>query len=140
MLKVVQLEEIETLLLQLPNFVREQLQRDVEFPSHVDQWLVALEASLSASRLHQAANIAALRSELVAVELGHMPAEIRVRGRPTRSKLLSAMASGCLKRATDVVTPLAAENRARFSEAERILSQVIVAALSSGLIEHADGS
>lgn len=135
MLRIVQLEELETLLLELPAIVQQQAQRSPDFSMRVRDWLTALEGVLAANRLHQAGVIATLRSELIATEQGQLPAELKFRGRPTRSRVLNSVASQCLQRAADVVTLLITENRSRVTESERVSRQVVAAGLSRGLID-----
>lgn len=134
MLSIVHLEEIESLLLKLPTLVQQQEQRNPEFPTRVRDWLTALERVFVANRLHQAGGIAAIRSALIAAEQGQVPAEVKFRGRPTRSRVLNTVASQCLQQATAMSTALAGEHRTRITEAERIARQVVAAAVSRNLV------
>lgn len=138
MLSIVHLEEIEGLLLQLPGLVRQQEEHAVDYVKQAGLWLAALEQSFTANRLYQAGNIAVLRSGLVAVEQGQVPAGLEFRSPPTRGKLLSAAAAQALQRAAEVATQLLAENRPRITEAERVAQQIIAAALARGLIPARD--
>jgi hypothetical protein len=132
-LRIVHLEEIEALLLQLPGLVQQQDQRNPEFSARVRNWLTALEGVLIANRLHQAGGVAAIRSSLIAAEHGQIPADLKFRGQPTRSRVLNSVASQCLQQAAALATTLVSENRARVSEAERITRQVVAAGMSRGL-------
>lgn len=134
MLRIMQAEEIASLLLLLPDLVRQQERRSAEFVPNASEWLNSLEGVFAASRLYQSGSIAMLRSSLVAVEQGHLPAGLQFRGRQTRSRVVGAVASQALQRAADMASTLIAENQARFAEAERVAQQVVAAALSRGLI------
>lgn len=133
MLRIVHLEEIEALLLSLLALVEQQDQRNPEFPAQVRDWLTKLEAVLMANRLYQAGGVAAIRSSLIAAEQGQVPGDLKFRGRPTRSRVLSAAASQCLQQAVALTNTLVVENRARISEAERVTRQIVTTAVSRGL-------
>ena len=134
MLRIVHIEEIEGLLLLLPTLVQQQERRSTDFAPNACAWLNSLEKVFAANRLYQAGYIATLRSGLVAVEQGQVPAGLEFRGRPTRSRVLNAVASQALQRAAEVASTLIAENQPRLTEAERIAHQIVSAALSRGLI------
>ena len=68
MLRIMQTEEIASLLLLLPDLVRQQERRSTDFVPNAGKWLNSLEGVFAASRLYQAGSIAMLRSGLVAVE------------------------------------------------------------------------
>ncbi len=133
MLRIVHLEEIERLLLQLPGLVKQQERRSTEFVTSVARWLTALETVFVANRLHQAADIATLRSDMIAVEHGQIPSGLQFRARPTRSRVLGAVASQSLQRATAVASTVISESRPRLLEAERVAQQIVAVALSRGL-------
>lgn len=134
MLRIMHIEEIEDLLLLLPTLVQQQEQRSADFAPNAGAWLISLEKVFTANRLYQAGFIATLRSGLVAVEQGQIPAGLEFRGRPTRSKVLNAVASQALQRTAEVTSTLIAENRPRLVEAERVAQQIVAVALSRGLI------
>lgn len=134
MLRIVHIEEIEELLLLLPALVEQQELRSANFVSNVGVWLHSLEKAFAANRLYQAGNIATLRSGLVAAEQGHVPTGLEFRGRPSRWRVLSAVASQAMQRAAEVASTLIAENRPRLAEAERVAQQIVAVALSRGLI------
>lgn len=140
MLRIMQAEEIASLLLLLPDLVRQQERRSTDFVRNAGEWLNLLEGAFAAMRLYQAGSIAMLRSGLVAAEQGELPAGLQFRGRPTRSRVLNAVASQALQRAADMATTLIAENQPRLAEAERVAQQIVAAALSRGLITgHPEG-
>lgn len=133
MLRIMQAEEIAGLLLQLPDLVQQQQGRSTDFAPQARAWLNSLEEVFAASRLYQTGSIAMLRSGLVAAEQGQVPAGLQFRGRPTRSRVLNAVASEALQRATNVASTLIAENQPRLAEAERVAQQIVTATVSRGL-------
>lgn len=139
MLSIVQLEEIEAVLLRLPNLVGEQAGHGRTFAASAAGWLASLESVLTANRLYQAGDIAALRSSLSAAVQGQVPSGVTVTGRPTRGKIAGLAASHVLRRASEIASGVAAENRPRFSEAERLAQQIISAALAKNVVHPADG-
>jgi hypothetical protein len=134
MLRVMHIEELEGLLLQVPNLVQQQEARAFDFPAKAAAWLNLLEKAFIANRLSQAGDIATLRSGLVAAQQGQLPAGIQFRGRPTRLRMMVALASDALKRATEVASALIASHRPRLSEGERVAQQIVAVAISRRLI------
>jgi hypothetical protein len=134
MLRIAHVEEIADLLLSLPNLVQQQEQRSGDFVANVTEWLRSLERAFTASRLYQAGSIAVLRSSLLAAEQGQMPAEVTLRGRPSRSRVSVVAASQALQRAAEVASALIVENQPRLAEAERFAHQIVTVALSHDLI------
>lgn len=134
MLRIMHIEDIADLLLMLPDLVQQQERRSTDFAQNAGAWLNSLEKVFAASRLYQAGTIATLRSALVAAERGHVPAGLEFRGRPSRSRVLDAVALHALQRAAEVASSLIAENQVRLAEAERVAQQTVAAALSRGLI------
>lgn len=134
MLRLMHVEEIEGLLLGLPELVRRQERRAPEFTRLAGAWLDSLEGVFVANRLYQAGLIAALRSGIVAAEHGQAPAGLEFRSRPSRSRVLNAVASQALQRAAEVASAVIAEHRPRLAEAERVAQRIVAAALSRGLI------
>lgn len=134
MLRIVNIEEIEKLLLQLPSLIQQQEQRSANFALSAGAWMISLEKVFTANRLYQAGYIASLRSGLTAAEQGEVPAGLEFRGRPTRLRVLNAVAAQALHRAVEVASTVIAENQPRLAEAERIAQQLVAVAFSRGLI------
>nr|WP_298687529.1 hypothetical protein [uncultured Dongia sp.] len=134
MLRLMHAEGIADLLLELPGLIGQQERRSTDFVRNAVAWLTALEDLFTASRLHQAGSIAILRSGLLSAEHGHVPEGLQFRGRPTRTRVLTALAAQALKQAADTASELLSENRARLAEAERVAQQIVAAGLSRGVI------
>lgn len=134
MLRLAHLEEITELLLRLPKLVEQQKQRSADFALNADAWLGVLQGAFSANRLQQAGTVAMLRSEMAAAGQGQLIVGVEFRGRPTRSRVVNAVAAQALQRASLVASALIAENQPRFAEAARISQQVVATALSRRLL------
>lgn len=134
MLRLMHVEEIGRILLLLPNLVLLQQQRSNDFAPNAGTWLNTLEKTFAACGLSQAGTIAMLRSELANAEQGQVPAGLEFRGQSTRTRVVNAVASQVLQRATEVASTLLGENRPRFAEAERIALELVALVLSRGLI------
>src|SRR2546425_3584484 len=76
MLRVVQLEELEALLLEAPELIGRYEQRTPQFRGAVRDWLERVAAALRSNRLAGAATVAALRGEMIAAERGSPPADL----------------------------------------------------------------
>ena len=134
MLRIVNLEEVEGLLLALPAIVQVQESGSGDFPDRVDAWLVQLEKVLAANRLFQAGSIAALRSAAVAATTGSVPLGLQMRGTPTQRRFLFMVASHVLQRASEIASGLVAENKPRLADGERVAQQLVAVAHARGLV------
>lgn len=134
MLRLVQLEEIEGLLLALPGLVRLQERRSPDFVAAVAAWLGALEQAFAANRLPLSGEVAAIRSSLVTAEQGAIPSGVTFRGQPTKSRVLSALGSSSLQSAAALASGFAREQRPRFAEAEALTRQMIAVARHRSLV------
>lgn len=139
MLRIMHIEEIAGRLLLLPDLIGQQQRRSPDFARNAGEWLNSLETMLAANRLHEAGVIAVLRSGLVAVEQGQVPAGLEFRGSPSRSRLVNAAAAQALQRAADVASNIIAQNQARVSEGERVARQIVAVSTSRGLIPSFEG-
>ena len=80
MLRIVQLEEIQALLLRVPALVDRQEQRDPDFADVVKAWLGDLEDALENNRLPAAGRVAAARGTLISAERGAVPPDVVLHG------------------------------------------------------------
>ena len=134
MLRIVNLEEIQNLLLRVSGIVELSEQRDLNFVSSVKKWLTELECALKNNHLPTSANIASLRGNIISAEQGNIPAGINFRGRATKRKIIEATASQSIGQAVDTVTCSIQKDVERVNEAERITRQLVSIAKSKGLI------
>ncbi len=93
MLRIVNLEEIQSILLRIPYLVDLQDQRDSSFEPDVKDWLSKCEKVLENNRLPASGNIAAFRALLISAERGVTPTEVTFHGRSTRRKIREAAAA-----------------------------------------------
>lgn len=133
MLRLMQVEEIEQLLLQLPRIVGLQEQQPVSFVARATIWMDLLEQSLAAARADQAARIATLRSELVFARHTVARDAAEPRGQSTRARRLALEAAVALNEAADLAAVVLDEEQHRFSEANRRLRDILARAPSLDL-------
>ncbi|MFA5363584.1 MAG: hypothetical protein WC325_00180 [Candidatus Bathyarchaeia archaeon] len=134
MLRIANLEEIQNLLLRVPNIVELSEQHDPNFVPAVKRWLTELETALKNNNLPVSANIASLRGNLISTDQGNIPAGINVKGTITKRKLREATATHSISQAVDIVTNIIQKDAERVGEAQRITRQLVAIAKSKGLI------
>jgi hypothetical protein len=134
MLRIVNLEEIQGLLLRIPGLVDMMDQRDPDFVADVKQWLTTLEKALDSNRMPAAGNVAALRGLFISSEDGVIPSGIDFHGRPTKRKIRNATAALVLRGTGDLVSSVIQKDQERVSEAERLGRQLVALARAKQLI------
>jgi hypothetical protein len=135
MLRILNLEEIEGMLLRIRNLVDLQDQRDPDFVEGVKEWLSGLEKALENNRLAVAGNVAALRGMLLSAEQGVIPSGIVFHGRATRRKIRDATGAYVLRQSGDLVSSVIQRDRGQVAEAERMTRQLVALAKAKGLIQ-----
>lgn len=136
MLRLLQLEEIEQKLLEVSVLIDGYESQNLAFIDDVEKWLKGIEEVLQKNRLASVGNIASLRGTLLSARNGTVYQGIEIKGRPTRRKLLSAIAIDIVNRATNINNALIQGDRTRVNEAERIALQVISIARICGLLKN----
>jgi hypothetical protein len=134
MLRIVNLEEMQGMLLRVPGLVDLQERRDADFVQDVKEWLTKLEKVLENNRLPAAGNVAALRAMLISAEQGVIPAGIEFHGRATGRKIREAAAAYVLQHAGDIVSGVIRKDCDRVADAERMIRQLVSLAKAKGLI------
>ena len=134
MLRLVNLEEIQNLLLRIPRLVNGLEQRDPNFVQNVRQWLTIVEEVLVNNRMPLSGNIAALRGTLNATERGAFPPGLTFHGRPTARKIREATGADVIRRAGELISNAVQDDVSRIGEAERLSHQLIALGKSMGLI------
>ena len=135
MLRIVNLEEIQGILLRIPCLVDLQEQRDPDFVQDVKQWLSKLEKVLDNNRMTVAGNVAALRALLISAEQGVIPTGVKFHGSTTVRKIREAAAAHVLRETGDLVSSVIEKDRERVAEAERLSRQLVALAKAKGLIQ-----
>ena len=133
MLPLLNLEEIEAWLLNVPALVKRFEERDPDFVPAVKSWLAGVEDTFSKNRLPQTAEIAVCRGALISVERGYSDGAAP-QGRMGARNFREARATHLLKRATELITQTIHERRGQVDEAGRILMQIVAVADHLGLI------
>jgi hypothetical protein len=141
MLRIVNLEEIEGILLRVPDLVDHLDRRDPAIVSEVKQWMQALEAVLEYNRMAVVGSVSALRGMLTAAERGFVPAGVDFRGRPSPRKIREAIAADLIHRVDALVAEAIRADATRIEEARGVMRQLVALAHYKGLIpqQPADG-
>src|SRR2546428_2839408 len=103
MLRVVQLEELEALLLEAPELMGRYEQRTPQFRGAVRDWLDRVAAALRSNRLAGAATVAALRGDIIAAERGSPAADLVTAAGASRRQIAATVAMRSLQRAIAAV-------------------------------------
>jgi hypothetical protein len=135
MLRIVNLEEIQNLLLRVPNIIELSEQHDPAFVPSTKKWLTELENALKNNNLPVSANIASLRGNLISTDQGNIPVGISIKGNITKRKLREATATQSITQAVDIVSGIIQKDAERVAEAQRITRQLVAIAKSKGLIK-----
>lgn len=145
MLRIVNLDEFQRLLLRVPALVDDLERRTADAPGGVRNWLVEVEGALKNNRMPLAGSIAGLRARLDSASKGAVPHGIVVIGSVSRRKVRYAVAAEVLQEAADSLAAEIESDRARIEEADRLARQLVVAAQVKGMVngpppaaEHAD--
>jgi len=135
MLHIVNLEEIQGMLLRIPDLVDLLDRRDPALFHDVKQWLSNIERVLLNNRMPAAGNVAALRGMLIAAERGVIPVGVGFHGRSTIRKIREAAVGYVLRQTGDLVSIAIEKDRERIAEAVRMTRQVVAVAKAKGLIQ-----
>jgi hypothetical protein len=134
MLRVVNLEEIQGVLLEVPALVDRLSRHDPDYGQHVHRWLAEVERILGNNRLSLAGNIASLRALLIGAEAGVFPTQYQPQKPQPRRRIIEAIASDCLRQASDLLSQSVAADENRIREAEQLMRQIVALADHKGLV------
>ncbi len=134
MLRIVNVEELEAILLRSSDLVKLQEQHSPIFVPRVQRWLGQLSAVLAANRLALASGVAGLSSEIEAAAAGLIPAGLVFRRPPTSQRLVAAVASYSMQRAIELVSGRLREEQQRIAEATHLSRQVLAVVRHQGLL------
>ncbi|MDD3421386.1 MAG: hypothetical protein PHS47_03695 [Methanocellales archaeon] len=135
MLRIVNLEEIDVMLLRISSLIDQQERGDTNFAENVKEWLSKLEKILESNRMPVAGNVATLRGLLISAERGDLPSGVKFYGRPTRRKIREATTAYVIQQTCDLVSNVIQRDHKRFAEAECITRQLVALATAKGLIQ-----
>jgi hypothetical protein len=136
LLRIVNLEELQGLLLRVPGVVDLQERRDLGYVEAVHRLLVDVENALEQNRLAVAGNVASLRATLLSAEQGVMPPGVELSGRPTRRKVAEAAAAQALGHAAELLSNIIETDSRRIADAERMGRQLVAIARAKGMLAH----
>lgn len=131
MLRIINLAEIESLLLEAPALVGRFEARDPSFRGAVNDWLKSMAEILGKNHMTVASEVAVLRGTLFASERS-LPNDGLVKIAKTGTK--QAGAASILKQATQTVSAAIHSRQLQVAEAERVMSQIVAAAYQLGVI------
>lgn len=131
---IVNLEEIQGLLLVVPELIQRLENHDPNFVSSVKDWLTRTEQILVNNRLAAAGSIAALRGVLISAERGVVPSEIVFSGRKNPRKIKDAVAADILRKAEEQISASIRVYAAQVAEGEKLARQLAALATRKGLI------
>lgn len=134
MLRIMNLEEIQGLLLRVPGLIRELEERDRGFVDSVKEWLTQAEQVLISNRLSAAAGVAVLRGVLISAERGVIPPGIVFNTRTTKRKINDASAGDVMRKAEELISSTISADVVRFAEGEKMTQQIVAVAHRKGLI------
>jgi len=137
MLRVVQLEELEGLLLEAPELIGRYEQRTPQFRGAVRDWLDRVAAALRSNRLASAATVAALRGEIIAAERASPPADLVTAASASRRQIAATVAMRSLQRAIAAVRAEIDGTRARSNDAHLVARAVLAVARAKSVVNAA---
>ncbi|HWR84274.1 MAG TPA: hypothetical protein VN285_13325 [Candidatus Deferrimicrobium sp.] len=136
MLRLVQLEELDSILGQVPALIEKHEKSDTDFSKEVKRWFKEIERALYCSRLPLLSNIASLRGEIVSAEKGNPPSDMAISGKKTKRKIVDATSAVALQRANSLINERLDRERGRFGEAELLMRSALSLASYIGIINN----
>jgi hypothetical protein len=134
MLHLAQIEELQAHLLRVPSLINRYEAREAAFVDLTKAWLKQAEEIAAQNRLSVAAQIAGLRSSVIAAErrrsFPDQPVS-RVHARRQRD----ATAAEALQQAAQSLSEALRAPVSQFADAERLARQLLVAAAARGLLQ-----
>ncbi|MGP8337606.1 MAG: hypothetical protein ACT6FC_05155 [Methanosarcinaceae archaeon] len=134
MLHIVNLEEIQNILLRVPELVNCLERHDTNFTDLVKEWLTQAEQVLVDNRLPIASDIAVLRGVLISAERGVMPVGMEIIGRNTRRRIKDGAAAEVLRKTDEIISNAISGYASQVQEGERLAQQLVALARQKGMI------
>lgn len=134
MLPLPNLEELQALLLHLPELVQRYEEKDAAFVELAKEWLRAAEELLVRNSLPVAGAVAGLRGAVISAERGFVPAGVATPGTTSR-RLRDFAAAEALRRAEELVSGALRQDAAQLQDAEGVMRQMVVVAYYKGLLD-----
>jgi hypothetical protein len=135
MLRIVNIEEIQNYLLQVPELINSVEKQETEFISNLKNWLSGLEKVLHNNNMSETGNIASYRGILISASRGCIPNEITFYNRLSKRKIIESTATFIIQQSSNLVSTIIQKDKDRFFEAERFTQQLVTIAKTKGLIK-----
>lgn len=136
MLKILNIEELQRFLMQIPGLILLFENKESYFFGSVKEWLGQLEKVLESNRMPACSDIALLTGNLIAVERGMIPEGIAFTSRKSHKKVMDAAAIDALKKANELINSIIKGPLTQINEAERLMRQIAPIANRKGLFAH----
>jgi hypothetical protein len=133
-MRLSQVENLNSLLLDVPRLVDLYEGRQSTFVSETKQWLHYVERVLGAARVSGVAEVAAQRSTIIAAEHGVSPKDLVLPERSSRRRMREAVTMQSLREAQAVVSDAISEPEKAFAQGERVLRSLLALANRKGLL------
>jgi hypothetical protein len=130
---MVSIEAVQAALLEVPSVV-DTLEDASAQSDSVNRWLKKVEMLLASKRLAAAGKVASFRAVLTAAGRGRIHEQVRLLGKPSRSKLIVATAALVLEWTVDTVRSILEPEEARFQEAEDLAMRLVAIAQAKGVV------
>jgi len=131
---IVNIEEIQGMLLRVPELIDRLESHDPDFAVLVKGWLTETEQVLTNNRLAVAADVAVLRGVLISAERGLLPEGMVLTGRKTARKIRDAAAADALRRSSDIISDAIRGDTAQIAEGEKLTRQLVALAERKGIL------
>lgn len=124
-LRILNLEEFERLLLEVPALVDCLAEDAFDAAQRVRDWIKSVESALESNRSPLAGTFATLRADMAASKSGILVSTVEIQGRSTRRKIVRAVTFDVLHRACEIIENLVAPNRQRLDESILLARQIV---------------
>jgi len=135
MMRIANLEEIQGMLLSIPELINSLEKSEPNFSLSVKKWLMQIEQILVENRLAIAADVAVLRGTLISAERGLIPEGIVFNNKNTARKIRDAVAADVLRKAENLISNAINYDVARVAEGDKLARQLVALAQRKGLIQ-----
>ena len=132
---IVNLEEIQSIKLRIPELIQHFENRDTKFASLTKEWLIEAEKVLVNNSMAVAADVSVLRGVLISAERGVIPSGIMFSGKTTARKIKDATSVDVLQKADRIISAAIEASVTQITEGERLTRQVVALAIRKGMVQ-----
>lgn len=134
MLHLLSVEQVQGQLRKVSLLVEQYEARHSNFVANVKGWLQETEGLLLQHHMSEASRISSLRALVTSVQRGLVSPEVTMRQNSSIRATRQATAVHALRESERILTARLQPEVARFSEAERLMQQIVVAAEAKDLL------